>query len=273
MSQSRSRSTSGPPESPREPVSVLLVHGIRTSATMWREQVEHLNARGVTAHAVDLPGHGTRIGEPFSLRSCRLALEQAWCALPAGKRILVGLSLGGYLGLDWAARTPSRVDAVLAAGCSVRPRGLPLAAYRGLAGLIARLPDGGRRLNDVMLTRMLPAQAARDVSAGDVALDVMVPALTAMAQVDSLTDLRCIRSPVWLVNGAWDHFRLEEPLFWEAVHTGRLVVVPRAAHLVSLERPQAFNEVLDGLIDEVRRSPRPAHGDAHPSYGAGAARA
>src|SRR5699024_10217027 len=115
---------------------------------------------------------------------------------------LVGLSLGGYLGLHWAARTSGTVDAVLAAGCSVRPHGVPLAGYRRLAALINRLPDRGSRLNDTIATAMLSPAAAKDVAAGGVALDVMVPALTAIAQVDPLADLRRIQAPVWLVNGA-----------------------------------------------------------------------
>ena len=43
---------------------VVLVHGLRTSATMWRRQVAALERRGIDAVAVDLPGHGTRMHEP-----------------------------------------------------------------------------------------------------------------------------------------------------------------------------------------------------------------
>ena len=50
-------------------VQVVLVHGIRTSATMWRAQVEHLTARGNPVIAVDLPGHGSRMSEEFTLET------------------------------------------------------------------------------------------------------------------------------------------------------------------------------------------------------------
>lgn len=236
------------------PVSILLVHGIRSSGTMWRAQVEHLTGMGATAHAVDLPGHGTRLSATFSLETCHQVIEEAWQLLPAGRRILVGLSLGGYLGLHWAARTPSAPDAVLAAGCSVRPHGVPLAGYRRIASVINRLPDRGSRLNDTLTTAMLSPAAARDVAAGGVALDVMVPALTAIADVNPIADLRRIQAPVWLVNGAWDHFRIEQRRFWAAVNSGRLIVVPRSGHLVSLEQPEVFNDVLTVLVDQVCNS-------------------
>ena len=46
---------------------VVLVHGLRTSATMWRRQLAALARHDVDAVAIDLPGHGTRMDEPFSL--------------------------------------------------------------------------------------------------------------------------------------------------------------------------------------------------------------
>jgi pimeloyl-ACP methyl ester carboxylesterase len=46
---------------------VVMVHGLRTSRTMWRAQLEALERVGRPAVAVDLPGHGTRLAEPFTL--------------------------------------------------------------------------------------------------------------------------------------------------------------------------------------------------------------
>ena len=37
---------------------VVFVHGIRTSRTMWRRQVAHLEEAGIGARSLDLPGHG-----------------------------------------------------------------------------------------------------------------------------------------------------------------------------------------------------------------------
>ena len=57
--------------------TVVMVHGIRTSATMWRAQVEHLAARGVIGVAVDLPGHGTRMAETFTLEGALQTIDAA----------------------------------------------------------------------------------------------------------------------------------------------------------------------------------------------------
>jgi len=232
-------------------VTVVLVHGIRASRTMWQRQLEALAAAGVPAVAPDLPGHGARAAEEFTLDGAYAAIEEAARAA-AGDVVVVGLSLGGYLTLHWAARTDRPVVGILAAGCSTRPRGIGLAGYRRLARLIARLPDGGRRLNDGLARLTLPREAVADLDAGGMSLGVMDAALAAVAGLDPVADLRAVGAvPVRLVNGRWDHFRLEERRLLAACANGRLDVVPGAHHLVSLVRPAEFNRILLELVAEV----------------------
>ncbi|PFG40453.1 pimeloyl-ACP methyl ester carboxylesterase [Georgenia soli] len=230
--------------------TVVLVHGIRASRTMWLRQLAALDAAGVPAVAPDLPGHGVRAGEDFSVAGALDTIESVVAGIE-GPFVVAGLSLGGYLTLHWAARTTRRPEALLAASCTTQPRGPGLSVYRRLAALIARLPDGGAGLNDLMARRFLPEPARADLAAGGMTMSVMSAALEGMAQVDALADVARIDVPIWFVNGRWDHFRGHERRFLAAARQGRLVVVPGATHLVSLVRPVAFNRVLLDLVDEV----------------------
>ena len=241
-------------------MAVVLVHGLRTSRTMWRAQVEALQRVGHRAVAVDLPGHGSRIGEPFTLDA---AVDTVAAAIDevGGPAVVVGLSLGGYVALRHAARHPHQVCGLVAASCSTRPHRLLLAGWTVGAQGIARLPDRGARLNQFFVDRMLPSTGAADVGAGGFALDATNEVLREMAVATPLADLARIEAPVWLVNGAFDHFRGEERRFLAACRDGRLVIVPRATHLVSLVAPARFTRVLLEAVDEVElreRAGRPA---------------
>ncbi|MGO4782173.1 alpha/beta fold hydrolase [Cryobacterium sp. W22_MBD10_FK3] len=232
------------------PVPVLLVHGIRTSASMWRHQVEWLAAAGHPVLAVDLPGHGTRLGQPFTVDTALAVIDAGVDAL-GGPVLLVGLSLGGYFAIAYAARHPDRVLGLVAAGSSFEPTGPGLRGYRRLAGLIHRMPDRGLWLHTFLVKRMLPPAGVGDVLAGGVALDVMDAGLRATGTLTPLADLRAFPGRVWLVNGAYDHFRLHQKRFLLAARRGTLLTIPGAGHLVSLHRPHGFDTVLRQIIEEI----------------------
>ncbi|GIG26794.1 alpha/beta fold hydrolase [Cellulomonas denverensis] len=240
-------------------VPVLFVHGLRTSRTMWRHQQQALERFGCRTLAVDLPGHGERRGERFTLDGAVRAVADGVDAL-GGRALVVGLSLGGYVAIAHAARHPEQVAGLVAASCCTRPLRLLVDGWAVLARGIARLPDGGAGLNQRSVDAVLSRQAAQDVAAGGFALDVMDDVLRAMRAADPVGDLSRVTAPVWLVNGRYDHFRGEERRFLAACRDGRLVIVPRATHLVSLSAPVAFTRVLLDVLAEVSRcsAPRPA---------------
>ena len=76
-----------------------------------------MTLEGHDSIAIDLPGHGARSDEQFTLRGALDAIDQAVesCSAPP---LLVGLSLGGYSSLAYAARNDGKIAGVMLSGCS-----------------------------------------------------------------------------------------------------------------------------------------------------------
>ncbi|MDQ4213142.1 alpha/beta hydrolase [Microbacterium capsulatum] len=237
------------------PVSVVLVHGIRTSATMWRSQVDHLRARGNPALAVDLPGHGTRRDEPFALDEAMHTIDAAVRAAD-GPVLLVGHSMGGLLSTAYLGEDPAPpVAGFIGASCTALPRGPGLAAYRVLAGALNSMPDRGLWLSGKVLDATLPEETRDDFGAGGYALAVQDAALRSLAGLDLEAAVRRIAIPTWFVNGQFDQLRTHEALYRRLAPQAEFIVVPRTTHLVTAMRPRVFNAVLELALATLESSP------------------
>ena len=206
----------------------MLVHGTRTSSAIWRRQVEALERSGHPTVTLDLPGHGRRSHERFSLAGALDAIDEAVdsCTEPP---LLVGLSLGGYTSLAYARRNEDKVAGVVLAGCSTEIKGKPLGAYRRASGMVTR---------------------ALRLGGGD--WHVVTDMLAAMTGYSPLADLRRTALPVWLVNGSRDPLRIDERRYRDARPGTRLTVVPNAGHDVNTHAPVAFNRILFDALHELR---------------------
>ncbi|GMA32269.1 alpha/beta fold hydrolase [Litorihabitans aurantiacus] len=234
------------------PTRVVLVHGVRTSATMWRAQVATLATHGYEAVAVDLPGHGTRRDEPFTLARACAVLDEA-VAGAAGRVVVVGLSLGGYVTLHWAARG-GRCDGVVVSSCTALP-GTPVhRAFIAISRVIGASGGGADRLSGIAARLAVGASGAVDVGAGGLASAGQAATLTAVLAANPLADLAALEDrglPLRFVIGEWDHFRLDERAFRAAAPSASWVLVRRANHLVSLHRPRAYGRALLDALEAV----------------------
>jgi pimeloyl-ACP methyl ester carboxylesterase len=230
---------------------VVFVHGIRISGTVWRPLMQIVGQHRPVA-APDLPGHGTRRGERFTLDTAVDAVAEAVDGL-GGRALVVGHSLGGYVGMATAARHPQRVAGLVAIGCTRRPQGVPLVAFRTFARVLGSYPELGNRLSAWGFRRELPVPVAEAVLAGGLACEVMPQVIEALAGMDPLGALGAYPGPVWLVNGSRDGSRADEALFFRACHDGHLIGLPRRNHINCLADLQALADIVATASTAVLR--------------------
>ena len=231
---------------------LVLVHGSRLSSTQWAPQLPLLDGE-VTVGLVDLPGHGARAGEEFTLARCVEVIDEAVSDAPGGfKVVVVGHSLGGFAAMSYAAELGSRLDGLVLAGCSASPVGPGAAVYRAVAALTDRLgPERMTRVNDRLLRRFYAAELIEPVIAGGY---YFAPTTSAWREVMShcrpsmLSGVSC---PILLLNGQYDQFRLGTNEFLRACPRARVEIIPRASHLSNLDQPRAFAEALLRFVRAV----------------------
>jgi pimeloyl-ACP methyl ester carboxylesterase len=237
---------------PRDAPAIVFVHGTRLTRHLWSPQLRRLSGR-YRCIAVDLPGHGERAGEPFTLRSASDGIIAAIEAeVPSGRAVVVGLSLGGYVAIEAAERCPERVAGLVLAGCSAEPSGLVGALFRTLAWGLDHVPPGVLDVANRGYFRLRYRRAySGPIVAGGFWPEAGAQALRELVATRFVERLARLWTPVLVVNGALD------PVFgpggdpWAAAcRRGRHVVLARAMHLANLDQPSAFSDLVATFADD-----------------------
>ncbi len=235
--------------------AIVFVHGTLLTRRQWDAPMRLLAAR-YRCVAVDLPGHGRLADVPFTRDAAADVVADAIAAESAdGRAVVVGLSLGGYVAIDAAARHPERVAGLVLAGCSAEPDGLAALLFRALARLLDGVPPSLLARADGWLFRFrYRERVARPVIEGGFWPAGGAAALRAIVGGRYLDRLAWLWTPVLLVNGALDPVFGPAGAAWaSACRSGRHLVIPRATHLAPLDRPRAFAGIVARFAAGIAR--------------------
>lgn len=226
-------------------VPIVFVHGTRFSAGQWSMQVAALRDEFPVA-AVDLPGHGERAAQPWSLSSATEVIASAVDSLDSGPALVVGHSLGGYASLEFARRCPERLRGMILAGASASTRGLWAAPYRWVATLVPRIPaDRLTRWNDRLLRRLYPREVVEATIRSGYAFHTLPAAWADVLGRFDAGAMRHVKAPVLILNGEKDTvFRAGEADFARAHPCARVELIPRARYLANFDDPDAFTDAV-----------------------------
>lgn len=122
---------------------LVLLHGAAFNSTTWMRDIAAWSA-DFRVYAIDIPGEpGESEGARVPRKASAEWLGEVMAALGIGQVRLLGLSLGGWIALDYATRHPERVEALVL----LAPGGLgaPRLRFRLQAALINLVGDKGRQ--------------------------------------------------------------------------------------------------------------------------------
>ncbi|MDL9945744.1 alpha/beta hydrolase [Gordonia sp. ABSL11-1] len=217
------------------PVPVVLVHGLRVSGASL-----HRIAAGITDRAVatpDLPGHGSRADETFTMDGAVQAVLDAAHAL-GGPVIVAGMSLGGYVAMATAGRHPDEVTGLVAMCATAQPSSLLAAPFQAFGAATSFLPAQAAAISKGLTRLAVGTRVASDMEAGGLALHSIRDVVGELSRFDALAELALYPGPVEFLNGGWDQFRIHERRFVAATDRTELRVIPRATHLFPLIQPE-----------------------------------
>lgn len=231
---------------------IVFLHGMRVTRRMWQPQVERLSGefRVIT---VDLAGHGSLKDEMFHVKRSAEELAAVIDEAANGRALVAGLSLGGYIAMEFGARYPEKAAGLVIASASVEPQRWYAFPYAVLSQLMEKLPEpwlnwisrkffvwayGERRAQPLIA----PGFFMRGGAAGirEVMHEKFAPKLAAYP------------GPVLLLNGARDlGFRLHEKKFLAAAKNARLQVIPRAFHISNIDQPEIFSDAVRNFARSI----------------------
>jgi 3-oxoadipate enol-lactonase/4-carboxymuconolactone decarboxylase len=252
--------------------TLVLAHSLGADSDMWAPQVPELSHHFRVVR-YDQRGHGvTPCGPtPFSIDDLAGDVVSLLDDLGVGRVSFCGLSLGGMVGMAFAAAQPTRVDRLVL--CSTSARLGPPEQWQERAALVRR--GGVGAVSDAVLGRWFtaPFAAARPdvVASTRASLERTDPAgyaacCDAIGAMDLLARLPAIAAPTLVVAAALDPATPPEhgERIASLVPGARLVVVPDAAHLVNVEAADRVTvEILSHLLPDGLRVRREVLGDAY----------
>ena len=244
---------------------VVLIHGFSLDRRMWEPQIAPLEKR-FRVIRYDLRGHG-KSAAPDAPYAPVEDLASVLDALGLKRATLVGLSAGAELATDFAIAHPDRVTRLVLAAPGLGGYKLttpltwmaPVFAAAGAgeperaAALWAGTPIMALHTNTAaaaLVREIVSTNSRLWTYKSNPAKPLDPPAIHRLAEV---------RCPALILVGDQDlpHIKEVAGLLAGGIAGAKQVTVPGAGHLINLDQPAAFNEIVGRILGAGSHSPTP----------------
>ena len=226
---------------------LLLTHGFGASRAMWRPNIDALAAMR-TVITWDMRGHGeTDSPDDQSLYSHALTVEDMVALLDAcdvSVAAVGGLSLGGFMSLDFYRGHPDRVRCLLL--FDTGPGFKKDASRQGWNDYADRMAERFETEGAAALSNSPEVARATADTRG---LARAARGMLAQQNADVIRSLPDIKVPTLVLVGANDTGFLAAADYMAAtVPNAEKVVVADAGHAANIDQPAAFNEAVTDFL-------------------------
>jgi pimeloyl-ACP methyl ester carboxylesterase len=210
----------------------------------------------------DLPGHGSRLGERYTLDGAVAAVVAAAQSVAPAPVVLVGDSLGAYSSMAAAAALPpQQLKGLVLAGATFNFVGKSVASYviKGWLFRMLAAVFGEQRVIAKFMPKAfgpqgvnLSAADARAIVDARMSVVVFGQAVRALRGVDHRAKLAAIEQPVLILNGDLDQVNVKEEASFLAVakHADNQRFVG-CEHGISLWKPEEFARCVNEFAASV----------------------
>lgn len=235
---------------------VLFANSLGTDLRLWDRLLPHL-PRGLRLIRYDKRGHGLSScpDGPYTMDDLTADAAALIEELALGPVIFVGLSIGGMIGQNLAARRPDLIRALVVSNTAAR-MGEPEVWATRIAAIRA---EGLASLESAILDRWFgPAFRATPEAALWGAMLTRTPAAgylgccAAISTADLRDQNRALRLPVLAIAGAQDGASPPEQVAASAalIPGAHCHVIEHAGHLPCIETPAEFAAILSPFLKE-----------------------
>jgi len=230
---------------------LVFLHGFTATSAMWKPQLPALS-QNYKVVIYDARGHGqsespTSASE-YSIELVVEDLSQLLAWLQIEKAVIAGLSMGGYVSLNFCFTHPEKVRALILAGTG--PGYRSQAKRQQWNDIIATVTEalethGLLALNDAKIASLIGRPVDKEIAKTfrhTSPQGLINTARTVLYNPGVIDKLSGIKVPTLIIAGKHDTSFIEAAAYMNtAIYDSKKVIIPGAGHMVNIDQSEVFN--------------------------------